>query len=682
MASNTAMKKFKGLKDHKKAQKEKAIAKRAVAAADQSKSKNGQRLVTKMEPMGPKITTYETSVQQSAAAPAEVISEKNVVDIGTVEAREEMSTRKSSPWGTSLDEYTHTTSAAVHEKDLCSPFEDNSANMVPVIIVDAPSNTCIANDTAIPQHDGSQEHASTTHHASTMETFDVYAHRAAVETDLFENMESPKERFARINHIASATVECHHVNDQEDDFLPAEPSIDLYSTSERAVDEYGWECVAVRDDALAGDAMATTHILSADQLFSMVSETGVSRVGSSESKNFSSLQMVEEQQKITSGDAQSMCAELNTSSVVATQASSITVCPSIAGVDVAAAELDCSPAVDMPSDAGDAQTRAARARACITAGLNLGCHEELADAQTFIDPAIISCTVTKASQVIPTRSTVQPCVKALVFTCPDETVEDHASIDPAVISCEIKEKKDSEENVHVTSASPSHSPELEAALFVGSEKIMTTLGIGGRAPTPESASGVLRSRTTSHSSSAYAQGISTGATGGFNTPVTHHSVSPPIANMDFAQKNHDGFDFNSNAPAWFSNNHQDFAFHGNASAWGPQDKHHSAFHGNAPEFGNASAWTPENNQNFAFNENTPACGPNPADFLNAPPYGHQHPGFGPPYFLSKGMIQHLSPPPIPCYPEYAPQIQHQFMPEHMMQLPFQGQGPCYPKYAQ
>jgi hypothetical protein len=303
MASNTAMKKSKGLKDHKKAQKEKAIAKRAVAAADQSKSKNGQRLVTKMEPMGPKITTYETSVQQNAAAPAEVISEKNVVDIGTVEAREEMSTRKSSPWGTSLDEYAHTTSAAVHEKDLCSPFEDNSANMVPVIIVDAPSNTCIANDTAIPQHDGSQEHASTTHHASTMETFDVYAHRAAVETDLFENMESPKERFARINHIASATVECHHVNDQEDDFLPAEPSIDLYSTSERAVDEYGWECVAVRDDALAGDAMATTHILSADQLFSMVSETGVSRVGSSESKNFSSLQMVEEQQKITSGDA-------------------------------------------------------------------------------------------------------------------------------------------------------------------------------------------------------------------------------------------------------------------------------------------------------------------------------------------------------------------------------------------
>jgi hypothetical protein len=47
----TAMKKSKALKDHKKAQKEKAFAKRAAAAAKQSKSKNVQQLITKIRPI-------------------------------------------------------------------------------------------------------------------------------------------------------------------------------------------------------------------------------------------------------------------------------------------------------------------------------------------------------------------------------------------------------------------------------------------------------------------------------------------------------------------------------------------------------------------------------------------------------------------------------------------------------
>jgi hypothetical protein len=62
MAGNTEVKKFKGLKDHKKAQKAKVAEKRAAAAAA-AKSKKSSKVEMKVEPVVSKELVVENVTQ-------------------------------------------------------------------------------------------------------------------------------------------------------------------------------------------------------------------------------------------------------------------------------------------------------------------------------------------------------------------------------------------------------------------------------------------------------------------------------------------------------------------------------------------------------------------------------------------------------------------------------------------
>jgi hypothetical protein len=77
----TAMKKSKVLKEHKKAQKEKVFAKRAAAAAKQSKSKNVQQLVLKIKPI-----TSENAADATVATD-QATPQPNIPVIATDEVR-------------------------------------------------------------------------------------------------------------------------------------------------------------------------------------------------------------------------------------------------------------------------------------------------------------------------------------------------------------------------------------------------------------------------------------------------------------------------------------------------------------------------------------------------------------------------------------------------------------------
>jgi hypothetical protein len=149
-------------------------------------------------------------------------------------------------------------------------------------------------------------------------------------------------------------------------------------------------------------------------------------------------------------------------------------------------ESDASLVMNVAIGDEDAQTTVARARGSIADGFTFSCHNELVDVQAFIDPAIASCAVEKATQIIATRSKVQKCVMSLIFTCPGEPTVYHTSTDPAVFSCKIKQQTDFKGDIDAVSGDPPHSPELEASLSFGFEKVMANLGADGRVPTPNS----------------------------------------------------------------------------------------------------------------------------------------------------------------------------------------------------
>jgi hypothetical protein len=620
MASDTVMKKSKGLKDHKKLQKEKAIANRAAVAAKRSKSKKAQHIVNKVEPYACKETTNEVLAQQSAASPTKAISDEEMASFGTVEHREEMSvapnsvlvnhsTCKSDPRLQLLGRKTYNTSDAVLEEKSNSFLKHQSTQMAPVHIINTSSNTDANDNTGIVQNGSSLSNIPMINFASTMEIFNVDAYRKGVENELYENMESPKEWLARISHIASATVGCHHdPQDAEDDPLPEDNPIDTDSVAKHAVDDNGWQCEAFSEDAPADTP--TSQISSIDQLFSMVTATGVMTVSAPRVAVSHSLEVIEEQQKTVTDDAQPPSAMEKGTTIFMT----------VKELFIPTDASDGTSIVCMPAGAGDARTRAVRAQALIASGQTFGCYDDLAETQATVGPSIVSCVTEKAAQDIPTRSTVQECVKALVYTCADESVEVNSPLlDPAVVGFKVKKQKGPQENVAATSDTLLRSPEFEAVLVADSEKLMATLGVGGCIPTSESASSARRSRSTSYGSSVHAHNTSPSTTAGFDTPLTPHSVSPPpLEDKDFAAKNHDNFAFNADAPAWAPNNRHNFAFNGNASTWTPD----------------------------------------PVGNFSTPPYGLQHPGFGPHRVMHGYAMQPSFPAPVPNQTHYGQQGSH------------------------
>jgi hypothetical protein len=82
-------------------------------------------------------------------------------------------------------------------------------------------------------------------HQNPLEILDLKAHRKALEAELYTNMESPKERFARLDRLQSATAEYHQYVIDIEDYDNLEDSVEV--PLQHAIDSNGFESVAIRD---------------------------------------------------------------------------------------------------------------------------------------------------------------------------------------------------------------------------------------------------------------------------------------------------------------------------------------------------------------------------------------------------------------------------------------------------
>lgn len=240
MAGNTDMEKSKGLKDHKKAQKAKIAEKRAAAAPKS------------------KISKAEIKVEPVVKDVAQEAVPSRVEDIH----QEEPAGNKSSVLDVVLVEQ--------------ESGEYKSTVLQRKPLTDITPAASAATDTDIhPINTDLRviEHITPTEDAPTQEVIDIKAYRKALEAELYANMESPKEMFARINRVVSATTEyhCEIVNTEEYDNF--DECIASSTESERAIDSNGFECVAARyitlEDALVD---ASTEVSDTEPTNTLIDE--------------------------------------------------------------------------------------------------------------------------------------------------------------------------------------------------------------------------------------------------------------------------------------------------------------------------------------------------------------------------------------------------------------------------
>jgi hypothetical protein len=296
MASNTSMKQPISLKDHKKAQKEKSAAKRAAAAAaaaQQSKSRKVTKANVKNEPdVNTDVIEVDTA-EQKTIMPIEMTAEKQLLEdivyaTTVVNAQDDASAmpiikHDSGDYLSTMQGFhSHTyTNLGVHaHTDLVVPSEKKTEDVTPAVTTDAPSSHAV-NSAGIAQESSDLQPAT--------EVSDIHAERKAIEAALYDSMESPKKMWARICKVASASAEYHHNMDELDEELEPETSASIL----RAIDSIGFELVIARVD-LSADT-SSTQILSVGDLFRMVSSSGASSAGSSDSEICQTLEMVEEQ---------------------------------------------------------------------------------------------------------------------------------------------------------------------------------------------------------------------------------------------------------------------------------------------------------------------------------------------------------------------------------------------------
>jgi hypothetical protein len=85
-------------------------------------------------------------------------------------------------------------------------------------------------------------------HQNPPEILDLKAHRKALEAELYTNMESPKERFARLDRLQSATAEYHQYVLDFEEYDNFEDRVEV--PLQHAIDSNGFESVAIRDVSL------------------------------------------------------------------------------------------------------------------------------------------------------------------------------------------------------------------------------------------------------------------------------------------------------------------------------------------------------------------------------------------------------------------------------------------------
>jgi hypothetical protein len=112
------------------------------------------------------------------------------------------------------------------------------------------------------------------------------AHRKALEAALYENVETPRQRLNRCKHIRSADAEYHEYTVQEEGAL-----VDDFAPTLKCLDDNGFEVSPIATGLAIEDSSAVS--LSVDDLFTKVSESGVSMVGASKCTESCTLEFIE-----------------------------------------------------------------------------------------------------------------------------------------------------------------------------------------------------------------------------------------------------------------------------------------------------------------------------------------------------------------------------------------------------
>tara|TARA_R110002003_G_scaffold3_22_gene132 strand:- start:22634 stop:24316 length:1683 start_codon:yes stop_codon:yes gene_type:complete len=513
MTSNTASKTSKGMKQYKKAMKEKATVKRAAAAGMAKSKKNcvigSKAKVAKCEDFDVKDSAQHAFLPPTKITASDADVSKDGLRYDDVDhcdqiiAVQESVTVNHGPDDPGAH---HCGTLEVPLSKRADILAASTKTDEPLLIPKVHANeqvtlenteknpTSIADPHAVQHQDISLEqihlvdyHELAKQPAVLTQTLDIHAHRKNLETALYDNMESPKERLIRLSDIKSWEAEALHdiVNDDADS---NESTTDNFTKSKCSIDDNHFETMLARD------------LLSAEISPNPTVNTSV------DTTTFETLHDISQDKFDDTPGAQLLSVDKLFAAAAASGAPVVRL-PGLAG--------DTS--VVLPAAAGDKATRVARALTCIEAGITFGQLHQ--NPEPFIDPAILTFAVRE---------------------------QEVATAQPSTTSC-----------------TQEHDPCLAAALDRGSQKLKAVLGIGSpTSPTSSTCTleegaemlksllGIGRSRTASlESSNQHSRISSPPQDAGPQTPFTHYSASPPTNHIQC------DFDFmgysNGPCPPWF-----------------------------------------------------------------------------------------------------------------------------------
>lgn len=425
----------KGLKAHKKAQKDKAIAKRiAAAAVSAGKSKKNQikkAAMTEDKVENPKILE---NVQENTV--------KDIVETGT-SITEDFSKNivKSEDYAT----LSNTKAVSSLSVDVCNNMVDDNETVM------TSESRKYTSTTPPTNHLTDFSAAATPLLASLFEKLDVIVGCRAKEDFLFASKETPQQFLKRVGHSRSDTTEKTPTWD-------GECERETFAAV-RAIDDNGFECIGFRVKDTVQDTF-TVKVLSVDQLYAMFKNNGVTaHAVSTAPKATETLEVIEKNRVFNPYYPLSTIAEEDSDSV-SPRSGSISEPEDTSQSSLASTVEDAElfsrsvtpfsdtlekqePVVRLPS-AVCSPSHAARLLECTKAGASLFRNSIKQDSEIPFDPATKICSIIVHHNIgeVPNPEQIKA---AIVFTCPDETLETSALetalpvVNPAIVS--FKEKK-------------------------------------------------------------------------------------------------------------------------------------------------------------------------------------------------------------------------------------------------
>ena len=394
----------KGMKEHKKVQKKKAIAKGAAAAKNSKQSKTVKVEMKKMEVPDVTHTVDEVAIELSPT---------------TKEVVAPVTPRHDELEGTSAEDATTV------------PLADSSADSCPRI-----GSMIFDQHIVGRQPSGSFQPISSTactsatsddiDNAISTEAFDIHAHRKALEAALYDAMESPMKRLARLANVKSASAEFYERDNDCDSNSPDLGLAEVADTPKHASDDNSFSRLPVTVELPAAAPRARS--ITIDELFSKVSERGTPFAGHSDAQVSYTLADIESQlaRSISADQLFSKVSESNSSLLSHSKAS---VSYKLADVEsqltvmhgraksptekqiekwtsiivsqlFVAATLEQNLVVELPAAAGDEYCRRARKLTVIEAGIEFGCGDQISESKPLLDPAIVSFKVAEAHPLV------------------------------------------------------------------------------------------------------------------------------------------------------------------------------------------------------------------------------------------------------------------------------------------